>query len=125
MPEELKITQEQWDEMIRLQMQKQQPKPPASTQPKEATKPYKEKSFVSVHYDAAGSKDNDSTYSSRDASVYVVLHFYLREGDTWPALLKDSRDWAGHFQHAKVIAHDHAWNEPCSPAPKLHKCREV
>jgi len=124
MPEELKITPEQWEEMLRLQMQKQQPKAPTRTT-HEASKPYKEKSFVSVHYDAAGSKDNDSAYSTRDASVYVVLHFYLRDGDTWPALLRDARDYAQTFHHSKIIVHDHAWNEPCSPAPKLKKCKEV
>lgn len=126
MADELKISADQFAELVAQQMarqaQKEVPQPKTS---RPASKPYKEKSFVSVHYTALGTGDNDSNYSSRDSQLYVVLHFYLREGDNWQALQRDARNYAQTFQHAKIIAHDHAWNEPCSPAPKLHKCKEM
>ena len=126
-PDEIQMTQEQWDALLSAQVAKTEQKKTTvkPNRAKPAAKPYAEKSFVSVHYTANGQGDIDTIYSNRDALTYVVLHFYLRDGDTWSALLKDSRDYASMFPHCRIIAHDHKFNEPCSPAPKQRKCKEV
>lgn len=113
-----------WEEMLAKQLAKQKAKVPtrATTQ---ARKPLPEKSFVSMNYMAAGQSDWDTQYKKRDPDIYVVLHFYLRTGDTFPALQKDARNYAQYFPHSKIIAHDHSWDSPCSGAVNLRKCKEV
>lgn len=114
-----------WEEMLSKQMTKQKAKetPTRATTPAQKRGP--EKSFVAMHYLAAGETDGDTQYKKRDPSIYAVVHFYLRAGDTFQALCRDARDYAQTFHHSKIIAHDHAWNEPCSGAPKQRKCKEL
>ena len=123
MPDEIQISAEKWQELLDAQIAKTAQKPTRATVP--STKPYAEKSFVSVHYTAAGQSDADSTYKNRNEKIYVVAHFYMRPGDTWQAVTRDALNYFHTFPDCKLIVHDHAWNEPCSPAPKLRKCREL
>jgi hypothetical protein len=106
MPDEIKFSQEQWDEMLAKQIAKQTVKPTRATVA--ASKPYHEKSFVSMHYNAAGVSDSDTTYNSRDPKTYVVLHFYMRPGDTFQALQNDARNYQASFNDCKLIVHSHA-----------------
>ena len=125
MADELQITTEQWDLMLAKQMAKQKVAAKTTRSTVSAKKPGPEKSFVSTHYLASGQSDADTQYKTRDPQTYVVLHFYLRDGDSFQPLCKDARDYAQMFPHSKIIAHDHSFDQPCSPSPKQQKCREV
>ena len=124
MPEEIQITQEQWEAMLAKQVAKQAAKTPTRATIS-AAKPMREKSFTCQHYFALGQSDADSLYKSRSPETYVVLHFYMREGETFQGLQNDAKNYQQMFQHCKFIVHDHPWNEPCKPAPKFNKCKEI
>lgn len=125
MSDEMNIDAAQWEELLAKQMKKSQPKPPRNVGSTPSSKPWPEKSFVSFQYFALGKSDWDTQYKRRDADVYAVLHFFLREGDKFGSLQNDARNYSQMFPHSKIVAHDHAWNEPCSTAPAQRKCKEV
>jgi hypothetical protein len=125
MSDELNLNAAAWEELLAKQMEKGKPKPPRNVGSTEARKPGPEKSFTSQHYLALGKSDWDTQYKRRDPDVYVVLHFYLRAGDTFAALQRDARNYAQYFPHSKIIAHDHSWDDPCSTAPNQRKCKEI
>src|SRR5215831_15363949 len=80
-----------------------------------------DKTFVAYHYRGT---ENDSFISKRNPAVQAMIHYFTRAGDTWVRCLNDAKDDKKYHPDWKIIAHDHAFNEPCSPSEKA-KCREI
>jgi hypothetical protein len=94
-------------------------RPPRKPKPSK-TKPG-DKTFVAFHYRGT---ENDSYITKRDPVVQAMIHFFVRPGDTWVKTLNDAKDDKKYHPTWKIIAHDHAWNEPCVPSEK-GRCREI